>query len=148
MPTHKLSALLALLCLALLTGCSKPEFPTLSGQGFTPRSGDWQLINYWADWCGPCREEIPALNNFQAKRGINIVGVNYDGLEGDELALSIEDMGIEFDSLLSDPATALGQHRPQILPVTFVVSPDGEVSQVLTGPQTEASLAAAIDKPI
>ncbi|MBD2858670.1 TlpA family protein disulfide reductase [Spongiibacter sp. KMU-158] len=135
------SALIA--CLFLLSACSRPDMPSLSGEGFKIRSGNWQLVNYWASWCTPCRDEIPELNRFSERHGIKIYGVNYDNLEGDELEMAIEDMGIQFDSLLSDPAKLLGQTRPRILPVTFVINPNGEVVKVLTGPQTEQDLIAA-----
>ncbi len=128
----------------LLAACGRSDFATHSGAGASISSGKWQLINYWATWCAPCREEIPALNTFDQQDNVTVYGINYDGLEGEELQAAIDEMGITFDSLLADPAPALNQDRPRVLPSTFVLNPKGEVVQVLTGPQTAETLAAAI----
>ena len=64
--------LLALALSVLLAGCvdSAPFNPLRLADGtITSPSqwlGDWVLINYWADWCGPCREEVPELNHLNA----------------------------------------------------------------------------------
>ena len=44
------------------------------------------LINYWVDWCSPCREEVPELNQLNGSDdGFTVLGVNYDYLQGGEL---------------------------------------------------------------
>jgi len=50
--------------------------------------GRWVLINYWAEWCKPCLEEIPELNTFAEAHSeqVSVLGVNYDGVEGEALA--------------------------------------------------------------
>lgn len=133
------TALLATLA-ALLAGC-QADSESVDGK-------TWQVINYWASWCGPCREEIPALNQLNRSRDdVIVLGVNYDGLQGDALAADETELGVEFDTLAEDPAERLGQSRPRVLPTTFIVSPQGEVVEVLTGPQTEDSILAVIDRP-
>ena len=60
-------------------------------------SEDVLVINYWAEWCKPCIEEIPELNRFyqvHAKR-VLLVGINYDRLQGDALLAEAEKAGIE-----------------------------------------------------
>lgn len=129
--------LAAALFIITATACSRSDFHTLSGESGQFSSGEVLLVNYWATWCGPCREEIPALNRIDADYGASrVLGVNFDGLQGEALQAAIAEMGIEFDSLVADPAQALGQPRPQVLPTTFVIAPDGSVREVLTGPQT------------
>lgn len=136
---------LFILFLLGLSACSKPDFTTIDGKGGQFKQGKWQLINYWASWCGPCREEIPALNAFaKANPELRVYGVNYDGLEGEALNKAIADMGINFPSLSSDPATQLGTARPQVLPTTLLVNPDGQLAATLTGPQTIQSLNVAL----
>lgn len=131
---HRLGAVALLI---VITACTRSDFQTLSGQSGQFASGDIMLINYWATWCGPCREEIPALNRIDSEYGPSrVLGVNFDDLQGEALKAAIDEMGIEFDSLPVDPAEALGQQRPQVLPTTLVIAADGSVQQVLTGPQT------------
>ncbi len=151
--TFRFAALLLLAVLA--TGCGEPDH-TASRDAYTTLQGDsgrlrdlqgrWLLINYWAEWCKPCIEELPELNEFQRRHGARAVlfSVNFDGLAGDELAAQVQKLGIETPVLLQDPASQLGVERPKALPTTFVFGPDGTLRQTLLGPQTQASLAASI----
>lgn len=102
----------------------------------------WTVINYWAVWCAPCREEIPELNELARKRAdsVRVFGVNYDGARGETLAAAIRELGIEFPVLEVDPQPALGIARPQALPVTLVIKPDGTLLDILLGPQTADGL--------
>jgi len=104
--------------------------------------GRWVLINYWAEWCKPCLEEIPELNAFAEAYGeqVSVLGVNYDGVEGEALARVIVRFGIDFPVLTQDPASIYKFNRPEVLPVTFVINPEGVVQQRLVGPQTLADL--------
>lgn len=107
--------------------------------------GRWQIINYWATWCAPCREEIPELNHFHYRFSDKaaVYGVNFDGATGEELIVQSAELGIEFIQLRSDPAAALGYDRPNVLPTTMIINPQGEIVRVLVGPQTESTLLDA-----
>ncbi len=141
----------ALLLLTLIAACGKPDYTTLHGESgrFSDHEGRWILINYWAEWCKPCIKELPELNEFQRRYGARatMFVVNFDGIGGDELAAQVKRLAIETPVLLQDPAPVLGYERPKALPTTFVFGPDGTLRQTLLGPQTLASLAAAIDAP-
>ena len=92
-----------------LSGCAKePSYRVADGSQMqlSELRGNWVLINYWADWCRPCREEIPELNILhQRQEGepIFVLGVNFDYLDGQELTDLIGEMGIEFPVLVDDP---------------------------------------------
>ena len=73
-----------------------------------------------------------------------VYGINYDGLVDEPLNSAITEMGIEFQSMLQDPAPLLGVDRPRVLPSTFLISPKGKLVEILTGPQTTSSLNTAI----
>lgn len=106
--------------------------------------GQWVLINYWADWCGPCRDEVPELNHLnQSEDGFTVLGVNYDYLEGAELQESINTLGIEFPTLIDDPQRLLGYEEATVLPMSVLISPDGDLHRILIGPQTAESLLNA-----
>lgn len=143
--------LLPLLAL-LVAACGKPDYTTLQGESgrFSDLGGRWFLINYWAEWCKPCIKELPELNEFQRLHGerATMFVVNFDGIGGDALATQVERLDIETPALLQDPAAILGYERPKALPTTFVFGPDGKLRQILQGPQTVASLAAAIGEPV
>ena len=106
--------------------------------------GQWLVINYWAQWCKPCIKEIPELNRLaQDYPQISVLGVNYDGASGEQLQQQIEKLGIAFANLDTDPAPELGLPRPMVLPTTLILTPQGEHSATLVGPQTTESLLRA-----
>ncbi|MBA6412790.1 TlpA family protein disulfide reductase [Parahaliea sp. F7430] len=131
--------------LAALTACQpQPTSATFSAESLR---GQWVFINYWAQWCKPCIEEIPELNRLNSEHDhITVLGVNYDGASAEQLAEQEAALGITFQTLSEDPAAQLGTTRPVVLPTTLVLNPQGELLHTLVGPQTEASLLAAIDK--
>lgn len=138
-----------LLMLATLVGCQKSDLVYADGReaSFAQWEGRWVLINYWAEWCAPCRKEIPELNELHHERrttGTVIVGVNYDGLVGEALTTLISQMDIEFPVLVADPRMRWEQPNPPVLPTTFLIDPDGNLAEVLVGPQTLDSLRAAV----
>lgn len=132
--------------LLALTACGERGLPLLSGETLPARNdaGRWLLINYWATWCGPCRTEVPELNQLHRAPDIRVLGVNFDRLEGEALRQAAAELGIEFDVALEDPRAFWPHELPQVLPATLLVSPAGEVRAALLGPQTETSLRDAL----
>lgn len=138
---------LFIICLAVtLQACSGDGADTPATTLESLR-GQWVLINYWARWCKPCIEEIPELNQLDASRDdVTVLGVNFDGLQGEELARQETELGVAFTTLPADPAADIGVPRPVVLPTTFVLNPAGKVVATLVGPQTLESLSDAIEK--
>lgn len=130
--------------LLLLSGCSGDGEPT---SVFPAEAGNRViLVNYWAEWCKPCREEIPELNAFARENAGEVVlyGVNFDGATGESLQSQEAALGIAFDTLPSDPALTLDWPRPEGLPQTVVTNRDGKKRLMLSGTQTRESLNRAI----
>lgn len=140
---------LSLFVCVLLGGCTPPpEFSDSNGASgrFDDFRGRWLVINYWATWCKPCVEEIPELNHLANRYADRVVvlGVDFDKQQDDALQQAIAKLGINFPVLLSDPSATLGYDFPQVLPTTYLIDPDGKLHQVLKGPQTLSTLAAAL----
>ncbi len=136
------SVLGALFCL-LLAGCAEDWGPDQHGAEVSAQQldGQWLLINYWAEWCGPCRVEIPELNALdEAHDDITVLGVNFDGLQGEELAAASKDLDVRFRVLSIDPAERLDLPRSAVLPVTYIVDASGKVREQLVGEQTAEGL--------
>lgn len=144
------TATLLLLAMLALAGCGTDDRVTLADGGrvsFDDWQGKWLIINYWAEWCAPCRKEIPELNLLHSERAGTdavVLGVNYDGLTGERLASLSREMGIEFPVLEADPRERWGADLPAVLPSTLIIDPAGKLSQVLVGPQHYEDLMRAI----
>ena len=140
-----------LLVMLSVAGCNDPRLPLADGAW--TRLSEWSgrvvVINYWAEWCAPCRAEIPEFNALYAEAGAAgplIIGVNYDELNAVDLQGVIRRMDVRFPTLATDPFELLGFARPETLPTTVLLTPAGHVAEVLRGPQTMATLRAAIER--
>ena len=141
-------AKIVLLCL-VLAGCSSDlsDSPvSLVGgdsHSFKNDQDKYTLINYWAIWCTPCREEIPELNKLAEEYAdqLTVLAVNFDGEQGEELLAQVEKLGIEFPSLQSDPRAIWSLKPVSVLPETLVIDSEGVLLHRLIGPQTLESLA-------
>lgn len=97
----------------------------------------WKVVNFWAVWCAPCREEIPELNKLAELYADQLVvqGVNFDAPNDQPGAEQAASMGIEFDTISTADAGGYGLQKPAILPTTFVLK-NGQLHAELKGPQT------------
>tara|TARA_Y100000994_G_scaffold139066_1_gene114017 strand:+ start:142 stop:579 length:438 start_codon:yes stop_codon:yes gene_type:complete len=131
-------------------GCQEGKVELAGGEDLTYSSlkGKWVLINYWAEWCEPCRDEIPELNRLYSEstdKNLVVLGVNFDGLKQVELSDSVERMGIQFPVLSEDPRARWAQPSFEGLPATLIIDPEDSVHAVLIGAQTFESLLDQID---
>ncbi len=107
----------------------------------------WRIVNYWSEWCAPCRREIPmlnALNETLSSTNVTIVGVNFDE-DSREVTLAIaKGMGVDFPTLTRDVVSKLELRAPDVLPTTYILSPDNKIVAKLIGEQTRESLQAQL----
>ncbi|MFV3305598.1 TlpA disulfide reductase family protein [Pseudomonas sp. NY15181] len=145
----RLRILMGLVAGLLLAGCSADYGTDQHGQKVTAASmdGQWLVINYWAEWCAPCRKEIPELNRLaeQGKaQGFRVLGVNFDGLRDADLEKAAQALGVQYTVLADDPAPHYSLPRSEALPVTYIVDPEGKLREQLLGEQTAAGLQARL----
>lgn len=145
----RLRPLAVLAAVVLTAGCEPDEspeaaYPVLNGEAvvFSQLRGKAVFINYWAEWCRPCRVEIPELNAFaeQHKDDVRVLSVNFDGTQGARLAKQVSSLDIRFDTLLVDPRVMFGATASGALPETVIIDRTGALFRVLVGPQTIDSL--------
>jgi peroxiredoxin len=134
----------------LLAGCAEDWGVDQHGRKVPAEQldGQWLLINYWAEWCKPCRTEIPELNKLDASlrtRSAQVLGVNFDALQGEALNKAAEAFDIRFTVLAQDPAQRLELPRNDVLPVTYIIGADGRLRERLIGEQTAAGLLARLE---
>ncbi len=131
-----------------LSGCSKPEFIDSKGKAVSLNDGTgrWTALNIWADWCDPCRDEIPELNALDKEGKIRIIGYDFDGSQDQELSNKISRMNIDFKVITDSPLATLEIKSPKALPATLLLNPDGILVDTLLGPQDRASISSKIQE--
>jgi cytochrome c biogenesis protein CcmG/thiol:disulfide interchange protein DsbE len=103
------------------------------------------LVNFWASWCAPCKEEAPELKRFDGNLGdkANLIGVDWNDTP-DNAKKFIAQAGWKYP-ILRDPSQQVGYaYGLNGLPTTFVLNSRGEIVETLRGPQTAATLRQAL----
>jgi DsbE subfamily thiol:disulfide oxidoreductase len=104
--------------------------------------GELVLINFWASWCPPCEDEMPALQaiseEFRAQ-GVTVVGVAYDDTETDAREM-ISRFGLTYPVGLDAGDRISSDYGITGVPETFVVDRNGQVAYVHIGPVTAEQL--------
>jgi len=99
--------------------------------------GKWLILNYWATWCAPCRDEMPELVKFQAEnQSVQILGIAYEDAEVDKLKHFAADFNINYPLLTMDVYNppAFAQEGGLGLPTTIVYTPEGMRHKKHMGP--------------
>jgi cytochrome c biogenesis protein CcmG/thiol:disulfide interchange protein DsbE len=134
-----------------LIGQSAPQtvLPPLEGSGLPgldPASfaGKVTLVNIWASWCAPCREEHPMLMQLASDGRFDIVGLNYKDKTENALRF-IGNLGNPYAAIGTDEAgRAAIQWGVYGVPETFVVGPDGTIRYKHVGPITPKALESGL----
>ena len=93
------------------------------------------LINFWATWCEPCREEIPSIEKLRATlagRPFEVLAVNLAEPES-RIRAFIERMPMAYPVLLDKDSLAAKAWGARILPATYLVGPDGRIRYYYRG---------------
>jgi len=127
-----------------VVGSSAPGYASMNLTGDSVSLADHQgrvvLLNVWATWCPPCRDEIPALQTLHERHhadGLDVVGVSIDGRgERDNIRPFLDGFGVTF-TIWHDPAERItSTFRTQGVPTTFLIGRDGTLLWRHVGPIT------------
>lgn len=129
-------------------GATAPTWlaPTLDGSvDLAQLRGTPVVINFWATWCVPCRVEMPELQALhQAHPDVRVLAVNL----GEPLGLIVDwvtHFELTFDIVLDAEQSIASAYRLRGQPSTYVLSPDGIITNIFYGPTTQQSLEAALE---
>jgi cytochrome c biogenesis protein CcmG, thiol:disulfide interchange protein DsbE len=110
-----------------------PAFQVKDLTGKTISPADWKgkavLLNFWATWCPPCREEIPSLIALQRKYGsrLVVVGISEDDDSPEEVLKFVQRVGINYPVAMSTPQIVAAWGGVEALPTTFLINAQGRV---------------------
>jgi peroxiredoxin len=134
----------------VLAGSVAPDFEALTMDGRTVRLSDYRdkviLLNVWATWCAPCREEMPSMQRlheaFAGDEDFEVVAVSIDapigqrdasGNAGGDLAGFAKEFGLTF-SILHDPSGRIQRtYQTTGVPESFVIGRDGVIRRKIAG---------------
>ena len=104
---------------------------------------NWRIVNYWSEWCAPCRIEIPMFNalfNDLKASNVSIVGINFDEDPRDITLDIAKELGVEFPTLTIEEVEELALRPPDVMPTTYLLSPTNEVVAKLVGMQSREDI--------
>lgn len=124
---------------AVSTATAAPDFTLRAADGPNVRlqeqRGRVVMVNFWATWCGPCRQEMPHLNRLYEKyrgSGFTLLGVNID--EDPRAATELaKKLGVTFPVLLDTDKKVSRLYDMSAMPATVVIDRDGKVRYLHRG---------------
>jgi thiol-disulfide isomerase/thioredoxin len=128
-----------------------PDFTleTLGGEDvrLADSAGQIRLIDFWATWCAPCREEIPMLNELQAEygeRGFRVLAIADPEDDLDAVREFVEQHGVEYLNLIGTEAVTEAYEVPG-LPTAFLVDREGRIVDSFFGAKPRRVLVKKIE---
>lgn len=122
-----------------------PDFELQSLDGKTIKlsslRGKKVIVNFWATWCPPCRQEMPEMEEFYSKHkneGVEILAVNLTQAEKSRADVPefIEEYGISFPILMDEKGKTGQLYNVSSIPATFIIDTQGVIQQEIVGPMT------------
>ncbi len=122
-----------------MEGQVAPDFALKSTTGQNLRLSEYRgevvMINFWATWCGPCRQEMPLLDELYGRYqrvGFNLLGVNIDDDSSRALRM-VEELGIHFPVLFDERKEVSRLYNVEAMPATILVDREGYIRHVHHG---------------
>ena len=139
---------------AITPNSKAPDFTLKSIHGENLRLKEFRgkvvLVNFWASWCGPCRQEMPLLEKIQQRygpAGFTVLGVNVEGKR--EKAMKIaRKVNVSFPLLIDQGQHVSEAYGVDAMPYTVLVDRDGRVAYIHRGykPGDEAKYVDKLKK--
>lgn len=122
-----------------LTGQTAPDFVLRSSTGENLRlseyRGDVVMINFWATWCGPCRQEMPLLDELYGRYqrvGFSLLGINIDDDSRRAMAM-VKELGVRFPVLFDEEKKVSKLYEVEAMPMTILLDREGTVRHIHYG---------------
>jgi peroxiredoxin len=138
-----------------LPGKAAPDFalPDLSGK--TVRLSDFKgkvvLLDFWATWCVPCREEIPAFIQLQrqyASRGFTVLGIALDDEGAAVVKPFAQKLGVNYPLVIGNTQIAAAYGGIQAVPTAFLIGRDGMILRMFVSPRDKSAWEQTIQSAL
>lgn len=123
---------------AVKVGATAPEI-VLNNLQRTVKLSDYKgktvYLDFWASWCGPCKQSFPWMNDMQAKygsQGLQVIAVNVDKKQADATAF-LAQRPVQFEVLFDAPGQTPQAYAIKAMPTSVLIGADGKVLQVHSG---------------
>lgn len=135
----------------LKSGEKAPDFQLQNLDGETVSLSDFRgkkvVLNFWATWCPPCREEMPEMQSYYAEHTngrFEIIAVNATSTEqsgGKAVQPFVEELGLTFPVLMDTEGTVSDQFEVMFYPTTYLLDESGVIIERIVVPLNEPLLA-------
>ena len=144
-----------------------PDFTLVDQYGNEHTLSDYKgktvFLNFWATWCGPCKQEMPDIQQLYLDHGENtgdviILGVaapksednpfNQETLDADGIADFLEEGGYTYPVLMDTTGDVLMNYGISAFPTTFMIDSDGNLFGYLQGSMTREIMDSIIDQTV
>ncbi len=136
---------------APIAGHPAPPFELQGLYGESINLADYRgqpvIINFWATWCGPCRAEMPDLQEVSVDHAdeLVIIGVNNTASDNHALVAEfVDEFALTFPIALDPEGTVVEDYQVIGLPMTIFVDRDGVIQEVFTGPVNKAYIESKL----
>lgn len=123
---------------AVEAGATAPEF-TLNNLQRSVKLSDYKgktvYLDFWASWCGPCKQSIPWMNDMQVKyaaQGLQVIAVNVDKKQADATAF-LAQRPVQFEVLFDASGQTPQAYAIKAMPTSVLIGADGKVLHVHSG---------------
>lgn len=133
-------------------GTVAPDFQLQTFDGTTVRLSDYRgkpvVVNFWASWCVPCRDEQPVLRQLAdtyRKRGVVFLGVNIQDTPYDAQQF-VRQFAVNYPVVTDSKGAVFVNYGVVGVPETYLVTRQGTIAQKIVGPVDAAPLAASLEE--
>jgi cytochrome c biogenesis protein CcmG, thiol:disulfide interchange protein DsbE len=112
--------------------------------------GNPVVLNLWATWCGPCREEMPAIENVYRsykELGLTVIGLNLTSQDSEKAVSNfVQELDLTFPIALDRDGSVTKRYQLMGLPTTYFIDSQGVIQSVVVGgPMSEALIQSKVE---
>jgi peroxiredoxin len=132
-------------------GNKAPDFKTMTLDGEEVQLSDFEgeevLLNFWATWCPPCREEMPDMQQFYEQQDVTVLAVNLTDTEMNENNVSafIKEFEFTFPILMDKDTEISNLYRVNPIPVSYMLDSNGVIQHKSYGPMDYETMVEQLE---